>query len=276
MRSMHPIQSGSSRPLTPPLRPADPVRHEPASSDLQGDAAAIGDPQGQAPPLDARTALEEIIFKPWLPLPEALKALGDVVDESDAQALRILKSGELKGIWGDGGESAARQDLAILRHHLPAHASLKDAAEGYARLVEIEARAHSDPTPHARLATREIAPRLREGESMREAADVYGELLRFESGRDIDGSKHACEAYARVDAALLPCQTRAVAAREYMRDPDSYEKRQDEERTRYEARQAEVKRVVEQVSREPRTDLRIVPESDEWIVVGAVRVPRRA
>lgn len=265
---MNPLQPTLSRgPVRPPLASSRP----PAGS--QGVAPDDVSWAPELAPVETHGALDEIVPKPWMPLPESLRHLGEVRDDADRQALDTFKQAERKGIWGDSGDSVARGAMALLRHHLPEGASLVDAAESYARLMEIEKGAHSDPTPHARRAAIEIASRLRPQESMKDGAEAYGKLLRFESARDIDGSKHACEAYRRIDAAIIDCQSRTVAAGEYMRDPDSFEQRQAVERTAFEARQAEVKRVAEQVSREPRGEARIVPENDGWLVINGVRVP---
>lgn len=258
-----PIDPKTTRPTVRPPRSAA----EPSPASPVEDMARGTDP--------AAPTLDQVVNQPWIALPPTLDALAQVRDEVDAQAFALLQAAERKGIWGDGGDSAARGDLALLRHSLPAGASLVDAARGYGRLIEIEARGHSDPTPHARRALLTVAPRLRPGESMTDAAETYGELLRYENGRDIDGSRHACEAFVRIDGLMVESQTRRMATAEYIRDPRTFEPRQSAERERFASRQADMKRVVEQVAREPRTDLKIVPEGEGWIVVGDVRVPRR-
>ncbi|MBM3461583.1 MAG: hypothetical protein FJX76_05735 [Armatimonadetes bacterium] len=217
--------------------------------------------------------LNEAVVKPWLSPSEAMRAFGTARGEDDARALAILRDVERKGLWGDG-ETASLQDLAFLRLHMPQGASLEEGARGYAVLFDIEKSQHTDPTPHARRAMIVVGPSLREGESMVEAAEAFVELYRFEVRRDINGSEHTREAWERIDKAILPSQTRMVAVHEYRKNPDTFEKRQQEERTRFEERQAEVARVAEAVSRAPR-EVDAVERHDEWIVANGVRVPRR-
>jgi hypothetical protein len=230
------------------------------------------DPLPKARPVGA---LDPYVAQPWKTLPPDLEPLARVTDEVDARALEVLRGAERKGIWGDGGDNAARSALALLRSDLAAGADLVDGAEGYGRLVEIEKRGHSDPTPDARRALRVIAPLLREGESMKEAAEAYDALLRFETGRDIDGSRHAREAFRLVDGSMLDCQSRRVAAEAYIADPASFQKRQMAEKARFEERQAQLREVAERVSREPRSVGGIEQAEDGWLVVGGVRIPRR-
>lgn len=272
---MFPIDASSALrlPATEP-RPAPSTSHAPAAeASVAGPRDGLQASPPAPPPLDPRQELEGIIHKPWGGLSPALQALAAMHTPEDGAALQVLRGAERKGLWGDG-DSAALQDLVLLRFHLPEGASLGDAARGYARLLEAETKAHSDGTPHARLAAIGVASTLRPGESMAEAAEVHAVLLPFESGRDIDGSRHAREAYLRVDRNMVDSQTRMTAAQEYMRDPDSFEKRQAAERERFQQRQAEVARIASEVSREPRSDLKIEHEN-EWIVVAGVRVPRR-
>lgn len=218
-----------------------------------------------------RAELDACVVKPWLEPSDAMESLAAV--PSDEAAFDTLRKIERRGLWGDG-KSAAIQDAALLRAILPEGTSLADAAAAYDTVFTIEASQHTDPTPSARRAMAAVLESLRPGESPREAAQAYVDLFRYVVGKDIGPSENAVKAYRAVAEHLVESQSRVTAAAIYARNPDTYAKRQAEEQAAFEARQAEVKRVAEAVSREPR-EAGQVEVQDEWIIVGSVRVPRR-
>lgn len=226
-------------------------------------------------PVDVRAELEQCLVRPWLPPSEPMKALGTPQDDDAKRAFATLKDVERYGLWGEGETPAVVvQDMAFLRTLLPEGASLADAAEGYRVLFDIEKTQHTDPTPHARRALQVVAPSLRPGESMKDAAQAYAELFRYVVRHDINPSENAREAYQRVGEHLVESQSRVTAAQVYARNPQTYAKRQAEERAAWEARQAEVRRVAEAVSREP-APVAPIEQHEDWIIVGSVKVPRR-
>jgi len=218
-----------------------------------------------------RAELDGCVVKPWLEPSDAMSSLAAL--QADAAAFETLRKVERRGLWGDG-RSAAVQDAALLRAMLPEGASLSEAAAAYDIVFAIEASQHTDPTPSARRAMGAVLESLRPDESPRDAAEAYVSLFKYVVGKDINPSENAVKAYRAVAEHLVDSQSRVTAAQIYARGPEKYAERQGREQEAFEARQAEVKRVAEAVSREPR-EAGQVEVRDEWIIVGSVRVQRR-
>lgn len=219
---------------------------------------------------DIRDELAEAVIHPWNPPSEAMQQIADV--DFAAAEFETLRAVERQGLWGDG-DGCATQDMAFLRTLLPPGASLALGAQGYAAIFGLEKTQHSDPTPQARKTLQVVAPTLRPGESLPEAAQAYVELFRYVVGQDIDASEHAREAYRTVDAGLVANQDHLAAAREYVKNPNTFAARQAAIQKAFDARQAEVRRVAEAVSQKAPAGR--VEIQDEWILLNGVRVPRR-